>query len=333
MKRVAVCLTVDTEFSIGGAFGDPARLRPVGSRRVTCPVDGRENGLGFLLDLFRDFDVPATFFVEALNTHYFGDDEMGAITRRILAAGHDVQLHVHPMWRVFRDKDWPLRVKRSSPNDSLAGRTVDEVTAIIEEALDVFRRWGVPHPVALRAGNFQVDSTVYAAMSRTGLKVSSSIGLGGHMPVEHDLRRASGFLWRHEILEVPVLSYRSLAIASSASRRVLGMGTTSTWEFRSLMAAARTAGIDPIVIVIHPFLLTKNADPQMRRIRPNPIVQRRLRAFCRFLRDNSDDFEFTTFSRAAPRWLEAGNAENIELKVGAMPAVARLIVNKLNDLT
>lgn len=332
MRRIPVCLTVDTEFSIGGAFADPGRNRPVGARRVTCPVDSKEEGLGFLLDIFRDLDIPATFFVEALNTHYFGDDEMGSIARRIASAGHDVQLHLHPMWRVFRDADWAERAQRQPPSDSLVGRSQDEITAIIEEGLAVFQRWGMAPPVALRVGNFQVDSTLYAAMAQTPLRLASSIGLGAYAPPEPELQRASGLLWRHGILEVPVLTYRSLAIASSAPRRVLGIGSTSTWEFKSLMLAAHAADIGPVLVVIHPFLLTKSAEPQMRRIRRNIIIQRRSRAFCEFLRENSDRFELTTFSRAAPSWLRQGDGKNVELSVGAVPAIARMVVNKLNDL-
>src|SRR4051812_30223400 len=93
--RTQVCITVDTEFSIGGAFADP-RLRPVADPMVWCEVGGRSEGLGFMLGCFRKYDIAATFFVEALQRSYFRHDPMHAIAQRIVAEGHEVQLHAHP---------------------------------------------------------------------------------------------------------------------------------------------------------------------------------------------------------------------------------------------
>ena len=96
-KPIQVCITVDTEFSIGGNFDNP-QLTPVSDPIVLGAVGGKEHGLGFLLDSLAQFALPATFFVEALQTAYFGDEPMGSIARRIADAGHDVQLHLHPCW-------------------------------------------------------------------------------------------------------------------------------------------------------------------------------------------------------------------------------------------
>jgi hypothetical protein len=96
-RPIEVCITIDTEFSIGGNFEDPA-LAPVAEPIVLGSVGGREQGLGFLLDSLGEFGIRATFFVETLQTAYFGDEPMGGIARRIAAAGHDVQLHLHPCW-------------------------------------------------------------------------------------------------------------------------------------------------------------------------------------------------------------------------------------------
>jgi len=77
-KPIEVCITVDTEFSIGGNFKNP-ELSPVAEPIVLGAVDGKEHGLGFLLDSFSAFGVQATFFVEALQTAYFGDEPMGGL--------------------------------------------------------------------------------------------------------------------------------------------------------------------------------------------------------------------------------------------------------------
>ncbi|MGB3745233.1 MAG: hypothetical protein WBD11_12015, partial [Xanthobacteraceae bacterium] len=67
---------------------------PVAEPMVLGSVGGK--GLGFFLESLAEFGARATFFVETLQTAYFGDEPMGGIARRIAAAGHDVQLHLHP---------------------------------------------------------------------------------------------------------------------------------------------------------------------------------------------------------------------------------------------
>lgn len=74
-----ICITIDTEFSIGGAFADPARYRPLSNELVDCTIDGRSEGLDFLLHILRDFRAHATFFVEVLQCFYFGERPMGRI--------------------------------------------------------------------------------------------------------------------------------------------------------------------------------------------------------------------------------------------------------------
>ena len=75
-KPIEVCITIDTEFSIGGNFEDPA-LTPVAEPMVLGSVGGKEQGLGFLLESLAEFGVRATFFVETLQTAYFGNEPMG----------------------------------------------------------------------------------------------------------------------------------------------------------------------------------------------------------------------------------------------------------------
>src|ERR1700737_1627327 len=108
--RTQVCITIDTEFSIGGAFAD-ASCQPVAEPMVWCDVGGHSEGLGFLLNCFRTHRIKATFFVEALHRTYFRHDPMRPIARKIHDAGHDVELHAHPCWSVFEYHDWRARVK------------------------------------------------------------------------------------------------------------------------------------------------------------------------------------------------------------------------------
>jgi hypothetical protein len=50
VNPLTVYITVDTEFSVGNAFSNPASGKLVGPDWVYCPVDGRSQELGFLLE-------------------------------------------------------------------------------------------------------------------------------------------------------------------------------------------------------------------------------------------------------------------------------------------
>ena len=160
-----VFLTIDTEFSIGGAFQAPLSVQPIGAQNVLCTVAGKSEGLGFMLDTFAACGLRATFFVEALQCAYFGDAPMGEIAQRIAAAGHDLQLHLHPVWTYFDHPQWQQQLALVQPADNMHGRSVEQLASWMQRGIDTFARWGLPAPVALRTGNLMVDRNVYRAMA------------------------------------------------------------------------------------------------------------------------------------------------------------------------
>lgn len=64
-----------------------------------------------MLDCFERYRVPATFFVETQHRTLLKEDPMRSIAQLIAAAGHGLQLHVHPCWSVFAHHDWRERVR------------------------------------------------------------------------------------------------------------------------------------------------------------------------------------------------------------------------------
>ncbi len=327
--RTQVAITIDTEFSIGGAFADPERRQPVGEANVTCPVGGREQGLGFLLETFARHGTRATFFVEALHTAWFGDEPMGKLVRRMLAAGQDVQLHLHPCWTAFRDPDWRSRLGGGDPDDNCDGRDVADLEALIGDGMAALQRMGAPRPVALRTGNLRADRNVYHAMRRRGLALASNVGLGLNRPADPALQLHGG---RHRIdgvLEVPVLTYRQLALGAE---RLFTTTATSTAETESLLWAAREAGVQTVVLLTHPFEFIKGDRLEPSRQRVNRINQRRLARLCAFLAEHDDQFESVSFAEAGPGWLLAPDEPEPRLHAPLLPVLGRMVENKANDL-
>jgi peptidoglycan/xylan/chitin deacetylase (PgdA/CDA1 family) len=281
-----------------GAFADPERRQPIGEANVTCPVGGREQGLGFLLDTFARHGTKATFFVEALQTAWFGDAPMAGMIDRILTAGQDVQLHLHPCWTTFRDPDWRAKRGEGDPDDHCDGRDVDGLQTLIEQGIEAFARMGAPRPIALRTGNLRADRNVYRAMLAAGIPLASNIGLGLNRPTDPALQLHGG---RHRIegvLEVPVLTYR----AGGADR--LFTTTASSWrETEHLLWAAHAAGVETLVLLTHPFEFIKGDRLDPARQRVNRINQSRLERLCAFIAEHqTPSSRSASAAPARPGW-------------------------------
>lgn len=326
-----VCITVDIEFSIGGAFAAPDRHRPIGTQVVTCTADGREHGLGFILETLRAFGLTATFFVEALNTCYFGDGQMAAIAERILAAGHDVQLHLHPCWLHFRHPDWARRLAIEPPDDSCAGRSDPDLDEMMALGIAAFRRWGVPRPVALRTGNLHVDRAVYRAMARHGFRLSSNVACAIAPPADPQLHFFTGRHCVEGIIELPVLTYTDLAIAGWRHRHNLTITGSSSREIRGLLARAHAQDLGPVVLLTHSHEFVNCRHERFTNLRAHPTNRRRLVDLCRLIADHPRQFSAVTFSGGLPGWTAADPSENRELRTPAWATLGRIVSAQLDD--
>jgi hypothetical protein len=316
--RTQICITIDTEFSIGGAFADPEARRPIGAENV-------RQGLDFLLAATRVHITTTTYFIETSNRHWFGDAEMMPIVERIIGEGHDVQLHLHPCWEAFRDPQWRETVRADPPRDDCAGRSEEELTRLIGEGIETLERMGAPRPIALRTGNLSAGRSVYRAMQACGLTVASNIGLALSRPAEPELRLRGG---RHRIegvLEVPVLTY-------GPGERLFTTTGCSWGETEALLRQARREGVETLVLLTHPFEFMKGDRLDPARQRRNRINRARMERLCAFIADNPDDFEATSFAAAAPGWLAAPDVPEPQLTAPLPHVLARMIENKANDL-
>jgi hypothetical protein len=323
--RTQVCITIDTEFSIGGAFADPAGRRPIGAANVACEVDGEEQGLGFLLGLFERYGTRATFFVETLNAAWFGDGEMRPLVERILTAGQDVQLHLHPCWAAFRDPAWAEAASGAPPNDHCDRIGRDRLEPLIAEGIETLMRWGAPRPSALRTGNLRASRDICRAMKACGLQVASNVGLALSRPEDPAMRLRGG---RHRIegvLEVPVLTY-------GPGERLFTTTACSSGETEALLRQARRQGVETVVLLTHPFEFIKGDRLDPARQRRNRINHRRMERLCAFVAEHPDAYEAVSFGGAAEGWLAAPDAAEPNLVAPLPRVLARMIENKANDL-
>jgi peptidoglycan/xylan/chitin deacetylase (PgdA/CDA1 family) len=307
-----VCITIDTEYSIGGAFAD-ASLLPIADPMVWCNVDGRSEGLGHLLKCFSQYRIPATFFVEALHRYYFKDDPMRPIVRRIEDDGHELQLHAHPCWSVFQHEDWRERVRQQPRQDDFFGRSEDDSVHLIEQGIETFKSWGLARPTVFRSGSLQHDDHLYRALARTRMPYSSNVGLAIFDSGDPDYRMYSGIHERHGVLECPVLTFNDWSVGGRRHLKSLTIAGTSFAETRTLLDKAERAGIPLVVILTHPFEYIQSRDIGRAPARRHHVNQQRLASLCQYLDQNRDRFipsgmaGAAAVARASAAQGEAGN--------------------------
>lgn len=302
-----VCITIDTEYSIAGAFAD-ATLQPIADPVVWCEVDGRSEGLGFLLQCFSQYRIPATFFIEALHRHYFKHEPMLPTVQRIAQDGHELQLHAHPCWSVFEHDDWRERVRRQPRQDDFFGRSEDDSVRLIQQGLGAFEAWGLPRPQVFRSGSLQHDDYLYRALARTGIPYSSNVGLAIFDSGDPDYRMYSGRHERHGVVECPVLTFSDWRIGERQHLKALTIAGTSFAETRTLLDMAERAGVPLVVILTHPFEYIQSRDLGRAPARRHRVNQQRLSSLCRYLDQNRDRFTPSGMAHAAAA--SAGQVES-----------------------
>jgi peptidoglycan/xylan/chitin deacetylase (PgdA/CDA1 family) len=325
-----VCITIDTEFSIAGAFGDP-HLNPVAEPFVWCEVDGRSEGLGFLLACFRKYRIAATFFVEAMHRHYFVHDPMRPVVHRIQDDGHEIQLHIHPCWSVFQHPDWRERVRRNPRQDDFFGRDEEDSLSLLRQGAAYFHDWGLPMPQVFRSGSLQHDDALYRALARSGIPYSSNIGVAVFDGGDPQYKLYAGRHRRHGVVECPILTYSDWNLLGKRHLKSLTISGTSFAETRALLEKARLAGIPLVVILTHPFEYIQSRDVGLRHSRRHGINQARLTRLCEFLDNNRDKYSPVGLAEAASRPMETGHAPNPLLEGALWQTFGRMVTQVSYD--
>ena len=328
LKPTEITITIDTECSVAEAFIDPEKYKPVADDAIMCAVDGEEHGVGFLLDTFQKYNIKASFFIECAHYFYFGDNPMKGVVRRIIEAGQDTQLHVHPCWMNYIDDP---ALGTYPTDDSCINREYDELRKIFELTMEVFQKWTGRRPEALRTGSLVADLNIYKVMSDLEIPIASNVAIGLNEPDEKSLQLFGGRQFVEGIMELPVFSYQDMNVLGRQNVKSLQITSCSWPEMEFLLRKARKEGVENIVILTHPFEFIKKSDPQYSKITRNRVNQERLIKLCKFIADNNDEFMSCSIGQSHQRWLEQGEVHQKKIDVPSYFMVGRKIHNKLND--
>ena len=283
-----VLLTVDTEFWPRSPDWPSSRLpRPW----LECELDyergilGRTSdgdfGLPYLLETLMRYDLHAVFFVESLFASAFGLPLLERTVDAIVAAGQDVQLHVHTEWLgETAAADLPGRFCQN-----LSDLNVESQTAVIARALSNLRSTAAAGVIAMRAGNMGGNFDTLTAAKNVGLELDfsfdPSLGLDAQTALlEAHRRRGSA------CMSIPLSCVRTL----SGRLRHAQLGALSAREMEYALRAASQEDWNCFVILLHSFELVIRPPHNSRAPHVDTINLARWHRLCKFLSENRDRF-------------------------------------------
>ena len=272
-----VLLTIDTEltwrhFARGAGWRDNLAL--------SCEPAGV--GLAYQLAQLGRHGLRACFFVDPMPALVYGLDPVRLMVEPILAAGQEVQLHLHSFWHDL------ARGRRDDARFELTDFNALEQRALIETARELLTAAGAPSPMAFRSGSYAANADTLAALRQLGFAYDSS-----HNGAEHPWPSALPLdpalidpVHCEGVTEIPVTQIRC-----DGGLRPFQICALSSQEIEAALGHAARHGHPVATIVSHSFeLATRDGK------RVNKLVRGRFDRLCAFLEANRETMPTATFS-------------------------------------
>jgi len=330
-----VLITIDVETSIGGAFDSPKSLRPVGAeQRIFGKIGGTEYGIPMIMDILEEHNLKGTFFMEPLCSYYFGLDMVKEVCQQILQRGHDLQLHLHPNYQVFKLPDWEQKVKEGILfPDVMADYPFEKQLGIIDQALGILQKCGLSSPLAFRAGCFGLNLATISALRERNILFDSSLNLSYLYGTDFaDPTRAFNDLTRiNGVWELPITNYHEFRLRSKHRLRHLDICGMSVLEMRRILQVALEKGPTHVTFLLHSFSFLRSYDVQYRKVKPSTIVIKRFQKLCELLANNKKDYETVTFRDLAKDLTSLREGVHRIPFVGNFTSLSRYLVQDLGQ--
>ena len=147
-----VLLTIDTELRwdrhLSGASWQ---------ENLELSFDPAGVGVGYQLGRLAAHGLRACFFVDPMPALLYGIEPIRRMVEPILAAGQEVQLHLHPSWADPAD-----------PVFELTGLDRHTQCDLVRTARDLLIEAGAPRPIAFRSGSYAADPATLEALAAVG---------------------------------------------------------------------------------------------------------------------------------------------------------------------
>jgi hypothetical protein len=336
--RTNVYLTIDTENSMGGAWGNSS-FRPVGAdRRIYCYIDGKSHGIGWICRELNARNLKATFFAEVFGALIFGEDETREWFQYLLEQGQDVQLHTHLSFYFFSQRAAGGQHSRA-PTDNLADIEGPLRGELLEHACEIFRRMAGYDPIVYRAGNWRMDRELLQDLKAKGIVLDTSFNraLQGSGSFDEGLDSVNALQLVEGMWELPVtVAHQRLPVDSVADGlRAITATSLSCWELRKVLDDSHASGTTHICIAFHSFNGVKPKDVQYTEMKPDRIVQRRFEFLLDYLAANQDRFHVSTvgdLARQLQSSTEFVDSRASVARLGLLHPLARKLVQGMNSI-
>ncbi len=214
-SRMNVYFTVDTESSIGGAWEHDERRPLPASRRIFCRMGNDDFGIPLLTRMMGEFGFRGTYFVETLVTPCLEERDTRSVFDFLLRDGQDVQLHVHPVYRLYstfdRARQQRSDVPKPKPMDFIGHLDPETQLELLREAIGYFENFAGYRPLVFRAGCFAGSRSMLRCLGELGITVDSSFNPCYHPeisfpmdPLEMNVTQKVDGVW-----EIPVTVAKS----------------------------------------------------------------------------------------------------------------------------
>lgn len=193
-KAAFTLLSVDVEALPGRADCDYV------DKLIYGVFDGKQYGIERLCDIFADYDVQATFFVDYATCCLHGDQGIFRASEFLSKRGHDVQLHLHSEVLVRRF-DWE-HDKKNFPGFEYLGYPT--TLQVMEYGVQKFRENLGYTPRIFRPGGMKKGLNTYLACKSLGLEAVSAVFKDYDPTHWQSIGHEGIYRWENDLLEIPL---------------------------------------------------------------------------------------------------------------------------------
>ena len=262
-------------------------------------MPGEEYGLPLILDLLKQENIKAVFFVEALSSFRHGILNLKSIAERILSDGHEIQLHLHPSLRhPIRKPDTEIHIGKYPLN-----KQID----FIKRGVSVLERCGVEDISAFRAGGFGVSNATLVALEQCGFVCDSSYNLN-YLDSSCRLKlpgspRNDVFQYGN-IVEFPVTCFRN-PLSAKIPFRHLQITASSYQETTETLLMAHQNKTKSVTLLLHSFEFIKFFNKERTVGKPITINIKRFAKLLKFLSSKRDLFDVSGFNNLSSTYINS----------------------------
>jgi SAM-dependent methyltransferase len=272
----AVLISVDVEALPGRAPGDLV------DRLMLGRTGGGEYGVKRLCDIFADYGVRATFFVDYASCERHGDKPVYAVAELLRDRGHDVQLHIHPE-HLVRDKTQDIgRGDHGWVSDPLVIPSLSKLSfgtarSVIDYCMRKYKDNLGEAPEILRPGALQIAAPAVLAAQTCGLRAMSTAYASYYPKLPRGFDTNGVLRWESGLLEFPV----DLGIDPLNER------TTAPLRLQSPLVFKRRPMLS---LILHSWSLLYRDEQSGHHVRYEESYEQNLRRVLATLRDEGGDF-------------------------------------------